>query len=297
VGFGRSIELYLVDGRPEGLLTAKVFNWTGQVLKVPRTQLRDALMRPEAGFTGVYVLIGEREGQALAYIGEGEEVAARIRDHDGRKDWWTDALIVTTSADELNKAHVKYLESRLVEQALSVGVSRLDNSNTPPRSSLSEASIANMEEFLDTLFIVFPALGVDMFTTKRRPNAEKGRRAEPDFTRFVTASANLNVKAFAVLKEGEFVVLKGSKVRASWVGVGDHDAGYRAQRHALETSGIIESSPVETIFTENCAFKSPSAAAAVVHGRPANGRVEWKVEGTGQTYGDWDDAQLAQVPL
>ena len=27
---GRSLELYFIDGRPDGMLTAEVFNWTGQ---------------------------------------------------------------------------------------------------------------------------------------------------------------------------------------------------------------------------------------------------------------------------
>lgn len=297
MGFGRSIELYLVDGRPEGLLTAKVFNWTGQVLKVPRTQLRDALMRPEAGFTGIYVLIGEREGQAIAYIGEGEEVGARIRDHDGRKDWWTAALIVTTSANELNKAHVKYLESRLVEQARAVGVLGLDNGNTPPRSSLSEASIANMEEFLDTLFIVFPALGVDMFATKRRADPAKDMVSAVVEARFVLENRKHGIKAVARLVDGEFVVLKGSQARNNWEGTAEFNSGYNNLHRKLLESGVIQIGPQVATFTDNCAFSSPSAAAAVVTGRTSNGRTEWKVEGRTKTYADWDAEQLAMVPL
>ena len=39
--FGRSLQLYFVDGRPDGMLTAEVFNWTGHVLMAPRTQIAD----------------------------------------------------------------------------------------------------------------------------------------------------------------------------------------------------------------------------------------------------------------
>ena len=70
MSFGRSLELYFVDGRPDGMLTAQVFNWTGIVLRSPRTQLREAVARREAGYTGVYVLLGERDGLPLAYIGD-----------------------------------------------------------------------------------------------------------------------------------------------------------------------------------------------------------------------------------
>jgi hypothetical protein len=57
----------------------------------------------------------------MAYIGEVENIAERIRTHDTRKDWWTTAVLVTTSANELNKTHVKYLEARLIENARWVG--------------------------------------------------------------------------------------------------------------------------------------------------------------------------------
>lgn len=305
MAFGRSLELYFVDGRPEGLLTARVFNWTGQVLKVPRTQLREALMRPEARFTGVYVLLGERDGRPLAYIGEGEEVGSRIRDHDGRKDWWTTALVVTTSGDDLNKAHVKYLESRLVEKATSVGTMPLDNGNVPPRSSLSEAGVANMEEFLDTLHIVFPALGVDMFVTSRRPDpvevrqvvdarvrAPTGSQVEG---RFVLELKRSGIRAEAILENGEFVVLKGAQVRNAWSG--DPNSTYGLKFKSLVASGVISVGADSAVFTDNYAFSSPSAASAIITGRSSNGRLEWKLDGTATSYGDWEAARLAQVPL
>src|SRR5690606_13808703 len=38
-----------------------------------------------------------------------------------------------------------------------------------------------------------------------------------------------------------------------------------------------------------------SAAAAVVAGRPAAGPKSWVIEGTGQTYGDWEASSLASA--
>ncbi|MFH7321332.1 DUF4357 domain-containing protein [Desulfurivibrio sp. D14AmB] len=45
---------------------------------------------------------------------------------------------------------------------------------------------------------------------------------------------------------------------------------------------------------KNDAGKSPSAAAAVVNGRPANGTIEWKLQATGQTYKEWEAEKLNQ---
>ncbi len=160
---GRSLELYYIDGRPDGMLTAELFNWTGHVLMAPRTQIATALRRPEAGYAGVYLLIGEQDGEPRAYVGEGEDIAARIRAHDGAKDWWTSAVLVTTAGNKLNKAHVRYLEARLIEEARGIGRVPLDNGTNPARPSLSEADVAKMEAFLDNLLIVLPAVRVDMF--------------------------------------------------------------------------------------------------------------------------------------
>jgi hypothetical protein len=42
---GRSPELFFVDGKPDGMLTAEVFNWTGHVLYCPSTNISAALAR------------------------------------------------------------------------------------------------------------------------------------------------------------------------------------------------------------------------------------------------------------
>lgn len=293
--FGRSLELYFIDGRPDGMLTAEVFNWTGHILKCPRTRIKAGLARPEASHTGVYLLIGEREGEPLAYIGESEDVAARIRDHDSRKDWWTDVIIITTSADSLHKAHVKFLESRLVGQAREVGAMPLENQTSPPRPGLSEAGQANMEEFLDTLFMVLPALGIDLFLNRRRadPPPQMGLTA-PAPVHFFLENRKHGLRAEARLDGADFVVLRGSQARNDWHGRWK-DArrfGYADLHAKLLLSGVLVRGPDHARFEENYAFASPSAAAAVVNGRSANGRIEWKVKDDGRTYADWENDQL-----
>ena len=45
-------------------------------------------------------------------------------------------------------------------------------------------------------------------------------------------------------------------------------------------------------FVSDESFSSPSAAAAVVSGRSANGRTAWVIEHTGQSYADWQEEML-----
>lgn len=296
IGEGRSLELYFIDGRPDGMLTAEVFNWTGHVLMAPRTQITAALARKEARYTGVYLLLGEKEGAPCAYIGEGEDISDRIRNHDTRKDWWTTAILVTSAANNLHKAHVKYLEARLVEEARSVGRVILDNGNTPPRPGLSEAAQSNMEAFLNYLFLVLPALRIDMFIRSTRPAPRAALvPGEPTAPRFELVSKKHGLTANAALEDGEFVVEAGSLARAKWEGQGTQNSGYAQLHDELKRMGVLQEQNGHCVFTQNCAFKSPSAAAAVVHGRSSNGTIEWKLKGSaGVTYKDWEASQLAR---
>jgi hypothetical protein len=293
---GRSLELYFIDGRPDGMLTAEVFNWTGHVLMAPRTQIAAALARKEARYTGVYLLLGELEGEPTAYVGEGEDISERIRSHDTRKDWWTTAVLVTSAANNLHKAHAKYLEARLVEQARLVGRVALDNGNTPPRPGLSEAAQANMEAFLDYLFMVLPALRIDMFLQATRPRREVVADIPAGTTaRFELVNRKHKLKATATLEGGDFIVEAGSLARASWEGRNTESSGYAQLRDELQRMGVLVAQGEACVFTQNYAFKSPSAAAAVVNGRPTNGTFEWRLEGGGMTYKEWEHQRLEAI--
>ncbi len=295
---GQSLELFFIDGRPDGMLTAEVFNWTGHVLMTPRTQLSTALKRPEANYTGVYILLGEDEQGARAYIGEGEDIGARIKNHDTSKDWWTVAILITTASNNLNKAHVKYLESRLVEEARKIGKVALENGNTPPRSSLSEAARNNMESFLDYVLMILPALRVDSFLTNTRPQLSQSNNLNSNDNEasivFELRTFKHGIEATARLEKGEFVVLAGSKASYSWKGKGTEASSYARLFDELVSTGILIEDNGLRVFSENYAFKSPSAAAGVVNGRPANGTIEWKIQGSGKTYKEWEVDKLEQ---
>jgi hypothetical protein len=292
---GRSLELYYIDGRPDGMLTAEMFNWTGHVLMAPRTQLAEALARTEAGYAGVYLLLGERDAETLAYVGEGEDISARIKSHDVNKDWWTAAILVTTAGNKLNKAHVRYLEARLIEEARKIGRTPLDNGTAPSRPGLSEADVAKMEAFLENLLIVLPALRVDMFIQRSRPTLirtdETRPAAPPTEGRFRLFIKKHGLTADAVLRDGEFVVQAGSHARLAWEGVGSEDSSYAQLHRELLRAGVLVVDGGHALFAQNYAFKSPSAASAVVTGRPSNGTIEWKTE-TGQTYKQWEAKRL-----
>lgn len=290
---GRSLELFFIDGKPDGMLTAEVFNWTGHVLRIPRTLIKKGLDRSETSQTGVYVLIGQTEDGPLAYVGEAEDMRARLRQHVSGKEWWDTAILITTTGDMLHKAHVKYLESRLVEIARSVGNTPLENASTPPRSSLNEAAMANMESFLDTLNMVLPAIRVDMFLEKtpaKTLSTPVSTQAEQVID-FVLNVPKHGITAQAKLLDGEVIVLAGSLARAKWNAI---DASYFKLHAELLGNGVLDVLGDLAVFTKDYAFSSPSAASGVIFGRADNGRKSWKHSKSGKTFAEWETAQISE---
>ncbi|WP_427453594.1 GIY-YIG nuclease family protein [Litorimonas sp. WD9-15] len=292
---GRSLELFFINGRPDGMLTAEVFVWTGHILAAPRTQIGEALKRPASMYTGVYVLIGETEDGAKLYVGEGEDISQRIKSHDTNKDWWTKAILITSAANNLNKAHVKYLESRLVEEANKVGQSIVDNGNAPTKPSLSEAAQANMESFLQNILMVMPAIGIDSFLQKTRPKKDRSSSSHKDEaeTVFEVHSTRIGLRAEAVLKNGEFIVQEGSEARSEWQS--DRKHGYSKLFEKLVDSGVMKLEGKVRVFQSDYAFASPSASAAIIFGRPSNGQTEWKLKGTKKTYKQWEAEEIEKA--
>ncbi|MBF6134771.1 DUF4357 domain-containing protein [Nocardia otitidiscaviarum] len=93
--------------------------------------------------------------------------------------------------------------------------------------------------------------------------------------------------ATAQIIDGDFTVRAGSQVRPRWT-AGEHS--YRGLRIHLEKVGVItvSSDGRTAVFTRDYQFKAPSAAAAMVVGRPTNGRTDWRLRGTATTFAEWE---------
>jgi hypothetical protein len=294
----RTLELFFIDGKPDGMLTAEVFGWTGHILVAPRTRLPDALKRKESSYTGVYILLGERNEEPMAYIGEGENIAKRIKEHDSKRDWWTRAVLITSAANNLHKAHVQYLESKLVSEGIQAANIKFENGTNPSLPSLSEAAQANMEAFIDQLLMVLPAIRVDLFTSKAKPQKitrQAVSSSEQENPIFELTLKKEGITATAILEDGEFVVQQGSLARSEYIGERSDRYSYWKQYDKLVEQGILADKGGHKIFTVSYAFSSTSAAGAVCNGRSTAGPIAWKVKGTRQTYKEWEAASLADV--
>jgi hypothetical protein len=184
---GRTVRLCLVDGTSHGIVIAEIGNWNGKILAAPRGRLKDLLRRPEASRTGVYVLSGpdpDRVDGILCYIGEADDIAKRMANHlrSDAKDF-ADRFAFVVSADEaLTKAHVRYLEGRLIRLVTEAGTATLTNETAPDFQRLPESDKADMDTFLEHLQLTLPLLGFDLFRgtrTKDGSAAASGKARVP----------------------------------------------------------------------------------------------------------------------
>ncbi len=295
----KSVRLFLADGTPGGLLTAEIMNWTGHIVAAPRSDRAALLKRRETSRTGIYILIGddpESVGGQIAYLGEGDDVSKRLYQHarpedQGGKDFWERAIVITSKDTNLTKAHARYLESRFISLGVQANRAKVTNSTAPEPIVLPEADVSDMEYFIEQASIVLPVLGINIFRSPVDvPSQPTKSSAAHDTT--VSPVFELRLKKQGILAtaqeiDGEFTVRTDSTARLKWADAGGHK--YRGLREKLERDGTLVPSfdGVTMRFTHSQVFASPSAAAAVVTGRSANGRNEWVMQDGSLTYGDW----------
>lgn len=284
-----SLRIFVADGDPDGLRIVEKSNWIGKALMFPRALLPQVKARPELAQTGVYLLLGPRpdgEGDML-YVGEGDPILPRLQDHQAKKDFWTRAIgFTTTTAGQLNKAHVQFLESRLMALARAAKRLPLDNANQPAEPSLSEADRADMEVFLGHMLGMLPVLGVHAF--EQAPSAPAAK-ASP-----VLTCKGKGVQATGYEASQGFVVRAGSQAVLDTVpSMALHVRGMVDLRQELIGNGVLGLQGGLYQFTQDYSFSSPSTAAAVVLGRSANGRIEWKAA-DGSTLKELQEAEAAQ---
>ncbi|WP_434288834.1 GIY-YIG nuclease family protein [Celeribacter sp. SCSIO 80788] len=297
--FGRTIQLFLVDGKPTGLRKATIHGWTGVVLVSSQSTFASLTSREEVDRTGVYVLTGpdpDKQGMTRVYIGSANSVRERIKQSAEKREFWETAIAVTTSDDDLSKGHAEYLEARLIELTAQAGRVTLDNGTQPDtsRRRLPEADVANMEQFLANLRIILPVIGLDMLKPQPRAVRQTAKPVEERTTGDVQFEIRhkSGVQATAVEEEGEFIVLEGSE---ALTGTGYVQQSYGGLKEKLIADAVLIPHGADKLrFAKPWPFNSPSAAAAVVLDRNSNGRTEWKVKGSKQTYHDWQQAQAAQ---
>jgi hypothetical protein len=231
----------------------------------------ELLQREELDKTGVYILTGTDplSGSPLAYIGEAEIIRERLKQHK-TKEFWISAIVFVSKDENLTKAHVRYLESRLLAEAASVGRLGLDQ-NQAGGSKRPESDREDMEVFLSRIRQLLPVLGSDLLISVAQP-AAKQQSGGTLFCRMKGAEGrgHRTPDGFVVLR-GSTAVLQERESAKRWPYV-------VALRKKLIADGALVQKDGFYLFTRDVECSSPSAAASVIAGGSANGLIEWRTK-------------------
>lgn len=266
-----TIKLFLPYGDPKRLRTAEISNWNGKAVAGPRSELDILLNRAELEQSGVYLLTGidPESGNAMCYVGEAEIIKERLKQHKS-KEFWVQVIVFVSKDENLTKAHIRYLEGRLIEDAAKAGRVIVANSQASG-AKLPESDREDMEVFLNKIGQLLPVLGSDLLTpiigsAEKQSNHDedlicaikgltaKGRRTPTGFVVFRGSQAVLNDRPSAATQHPYVVVL----------------------RSRLVSEGTLQLKDDHYVITKDVEFPSPSAAAAVIRGGGSNGLIEWK---------------------
>lgn len=260
---GKTIQIFLPTGNPRSLKIAEITSRTVSAILIPRSKLEEAAQRAELDNVGIYLLFGNEGAKSKVYIGEAENCLNRLKQHNKSKDFWTHAVAFISKTQFFTKTHIKFLEWLCCDIAKKANRYVLENNNTPSKPHLSEPVEADLYDNFETIQILASTLGYPVFDEIKKPKTKeviicKGKDAfaEGEYTEdgvIVFAKSKCN--------------LKESNSAGTWV------IGMRKELKEngtlIELNGVLE-------FTRDHVFSSPSASAAVVLARRANGWSEWK---------------------
>jgi len=264
-----TIKIFLVHGEPKRLRTAELSNWTGKAVAGPRSEFDGVLSREESDSSGVYFLTGAdpESGKPAIYVGEAENIRDRIKAHL-EKDFWNQIIFFISKDENLTKAHIRYLEGKLIDLARKSGRAAVTNGQSSG-ARLPESDREDMEIFLEKINQLLPVLGVELLV----PAAATAVGDSEHKKLFCEIKG---IKAEGHLAPNGFVVLKGSQAVLTDRASSQKWPWAMNMRQRLKDEGVLEAKDDALVFMRNAEFTSPSSAAAVIHGGHANGLTAWK---------------------
>lgn len=291
----RSINLLLMDEVANGLVKCSLANWTGLTYKIPRTELDKCKEIPALKQTGVYFLFGRSDetGEEVVYVGQagirknGEGILLRLLEHrkNEKKDYWTEAVVFTTSNDSFGPTEISYLENQFCNMAKDANRYTVKNSNDPTPGNITEEKKCELDEFIDFSTTIMKTLGHQVFvplvSNAKEDSANSSSTVvddEPLFYFNRTAG-----KASGRRSAEGFVVLEGSVVSAKLQASCPENVKKVREFYAK----IIDN---QNVLTDNVLLTSPSAAAAFVGGSSYSGNLMWKTE-DGRTLKEVEEAE------
>lgn len=268
----KTIQIFLPDGDPRGIRVAEITTRIVQVIEVPRSLIQKFLEMQESSQVAVYFLVAASEdgAQHEVYVGQTGDLRARLASHHRSKDFWQRAMVLISKTNSLTQTHALFLEWNSLQRINAAQRFKSLNGNAGTKPHTPTALEADCHEIFDTAQSLLATLGFALFDAIAKPVSTP---SDEDY--FFTKASGSDGKGIYT-SEG-FVVLKGSSGRRDMV-ESIFTTAYATTREPLLENGILKTEGDRVVFTQDHLFSSPSAAAAVLLGRNANGWTEWRTK-------------------
>ena len=270
---GTLINLFLLDGTANGRMKCTIKSRTGVIFKIPRKDLAASKELDGLDNDGVYFLFGAKDEQPTIYIGQagsrknGKGIISRLCEHDRKpdKDFWTEALVLTTSNNSFGPTEISWLENKFCNMAIEASRCVVKNGNDPSPGNLTEEKIGELEEHIEFTKLILGAIGYKIF--------EPQKDLKPDEEIFYLSrkinALGKSVNARMQCTNKGYKVLAGSEISP----IDTEQLSEKLKQ--LRNSAQVD---VNGKLLEDMEFKSPSAAAMFVIGNSSNGLVDWKTK-------------------
>lgn len=287
--FGKSINLYLMGGDPTERIKASLANWTGVAYKIPRISVETSKDIELLKQSGVYFLFGtdELDSNDVVYVGQagirsnGEGILYRLQEHkrNSDKDYWTEAVIFTTSNNSFGPTEISYLENQFYQLVKSAKRYDVKNGNNPSPGHITEEKESELLEFIENAKVIMGALGYKVFEPYIEKSKSKNRNPV------------LNYKYEKLKARGQrtsegFVVFKGSKISSTLT----QSCPENVRRFRIKYADKVSDN---YILNEDVLLSSPSAAAGFVGGSSLSGNVMW-IDNKGRTLKELEEKESSE---
>jgi hypothetical protein len=287
----KAIQLLLLDGEANGRIKCTMANWTGLAFKIPRTALDKCKDRNDLNRSGVYFLFGSSDDteEKTVYIGQAglrknkDGLLNRLQEHkrNPSKDYWSEAIVFTTSNNSFGPTEISYLENRFCNMAINAKRYIVKNGNEPNPGNLTEEKECELEEFVDYAKIIIGTLSHKVFIPLNEISITKHEETNDNQEPLMYLETSKVCATGNRTSEG-FIVYKNSTIASA------HSPKCTKNLITLRNKHFDKIDKYTNKTTEDILFSSPSYAAAFVVYRNANGLLEWKTD-SGKTLKDLEN--------
>ncbi len=278
-------------------VTADDYDSFNVLYKIPYSSIKDGKNLPvlENRFI-VYILQAiTTDSKDYIYVGKSKKaLESRPDSHDDKLcgtgyEWSYCYILTRTDSVFLNDGVIQHLEHQIHLRVKQCNDRFIDTTEVTQDNTANERDVKKSANYLKDMYSRLFVLGLDL--TSEMKNKKITDYGDPEIPKIPEQPKELcgkqyhlrssKIKVHSTINcDGTVHIPRGTPIVPE-LAPSFKGRPYQKLRDELIKLKIIS----KDVFTQDYTFQSPSAAAAVILGRSANGKIEW-VDDNGKTYKD-----------